>query len=371
MSDQILDVFWHDDALKHDPGSGLFGALPSPLMAVNETHTEGDERIRNMYSVLKRGPLKEHLRWHEGRYASKDEVLTFHGEAYFEELRQAEADGGRRFDATTNLAPGSFDAILSSAGTALMAMQHMLDGKGDRVYALVRPPGHHSSPDQADGYCFLNQVGLCAELARASGKARVATIDWDVHHGNGTQEGFYGRDDVLTISLHMDHGGPWGPAHPQTGKAYEVGRDDGVGYNINVPLPMGSGDADYERAMTDIVMPALDDFKPEALIIACGQDANAYDPNGRQSLSMNGFYRLGELARGIADKHTGGQICLIQEGGYHWSYAALCLNATLEGVLGVGRLLDDPMDYYKLDPNHAKAAIVTIIDDRAAAIADA
>jgi acetoin utilization deacetylase AcuC-like enzyme len=371
MSGSIIDVFWHEDALKHDPGSGVFGGEPSPLMDVDEPNIEGDERIRNMYSVLKRGPIKDHLRWHDGRYASKEEVLSFHDEAHFEELEKAEAEGGRRFSEGTVMAPGSFACILASAGTALSAMQHLLDGKGDISYALVRPPGHHSSPDQVDGYCFLNQVALCAELARAGGKARVATIDWDVHHGNGTQEGFYGRDDVLTISLHMDHGGPWGPQHPQTGKAHEVGRGAGVGYNVNVPLPMGTGDAGYEKAMTDIVMPAVDAFKPEALIIACGQDANAFDPNGRQCITMDGFHRLGQLARELAERHSGGQLCLIQEGGYQWSYAAMCLHATLEGVAGLDRLLDDGLAYYRLDPHQNDAAIPAILAEREAAIAAA
>ncbi len=371
MTSQAIDVFWHPDALKHNPGSGVFGGQPSPLMAVDEPHVEGAARIHNMHSVLERGPISAFLRWHDGRYASRQEILTFHDEAYFEEVRAAEEAGGRWFTWETHLAPGSFECCLASAGTALSAMQHVLDGKGPLAYALVRPPGHHASPDQADGYCFFNQVGLCAELARAAGKSRVAILDWDVHHGNGTQEGFYDRNDVLTVSLHMNHGGPWGPQHPQTGYADEVGRGAGVGYNLNVPLPMGTGDAGYERAMQEIVMPTVDDFEPEALIIACGQDASAFDPNGRQLVTMKGFRRLGALARALAERHSGGAICLVQEGGYQVSYAAYCLHATLEGVLGVGPLLDDPIDYYRQDPTHADAAIPKIRAAREAAIAAA
>lgn len=368
---RLIDVFWHEDALKHNLDDGVFGGASLDCLAVDEKHVEGADRIRNMHSVLKRGPLKDALRWHDGRHASRDEILTFHDAAYIDVLLSAEAEGGKRYTKETVVAAGTTDAILASAGTALSAMAHMLDGKGDTVYALVRPPGHHSAPDQADGYCFVNQVGLCAELARSQGKARVSTLDWDVHHGNGTQEGFYDRDDVLTISLHMDHGGPWGPHHPQTGKADEVGRGAGKGYNINIPLPMGTGDAGYERAMTDIVVPALDEFKPEALIIACGQDASAFDPNGRQLVTMNGFHRLGGIAREIAERHTDGRLCLIQEGGYQVSYAALCLHATLEGVLGKPRLLNDPLDYYRVDPTHGLAAIEAVMADRKAAIAAA
>ncbi len=371
MTDQVLDVFWHADAFRHHPSPGVFGGKPSPLMEVAEEHVEGADRIRNMYSVLKRGPLAERLRWHEGRHATDGELATFHHPAYIEEVKAADRAGGKRFTWETELAPGSLDACYASAGTALAAMAHVLDGEGDLAYALVRPPGHHAAPDQADGYCFFNQVGMCAELARARGEARVATIDWDVHHGNGTQEGFYERDDVLTVSLHMDHGGSWGPTHPQTGKADEVGRGAGVGYNVNVPLPMGTGDAGYERAMTELVFPAVDAFAPTMIVIACGQDASAFDPNGRQLVTMAGFRRLGELARELAARHTGGRLCLVQEGGYQVSYAALCLHATLEGVLGAGALLDDPIDYYRQDPSHADRAIPAIREAREAAIAAA
>jgi acetoin utilization deacetylase AcuC-like enzyme len=369
MPAEKIDVFWHPDALRHDPGRGVFGYPPSPLMAYDELHPENAERVRNMHAILQRGPIKDHLRWHDGRHATDAEILTYHDAGYFEEISKAAGEGERLFPGSTHLRPGTFEAALASAGTALAAMDHVLEGEGEIAYALVRPPGHHSARDQADGYCFFNQVGLCAELALASGRRRVVTIDWDVHHGNGTQEGFYDRDDVLTISLHMDHGGPWGPQHPQTGKADEVGRGAGVGYNLNVPLPMGTGDRGYEHAMEDIVIPAIDDFAPEAVIIASGQDANAFDINGRQCVTMAGFRRLGALARIIADRHAGGGLCLIQEGGYAISYAAFCLHGTLEGVLGLDLGLADPCDYYRLDPHHADPAITSIRAAHAAAIA--
>jgi acetoin utilization deacetylase AcuC-like enzyme len=369
MAERKVDVFWHADALIHTPTDGVFGGAPSPLLAFDELHPENAERVRNMHSILERGPIKDHLVWHDGRHAGDEEILAFHEPAYLEELKKADAEGGRYFTWETELGKGSLQAARASAGTALAAMQHLLDGKGDIAYALVRPPGHHSSPGFADGYCFFNQVGLCAELARKHGKRRVATIDWDVHHGNGTQEGFYGRDDVLTISLHMDHGGPWGPSHPQTGKADEVGRGAGIGYNLNIPLPMGTGDRGYEHAMEEIVIPAIDDFAPEAVIIASGQDASAFDPNGRQCVTMAGFRRLGALARDIADRHTGGRLCMIQEGGYAISYAAFCLHGTLEGALGLDLGLKDPCDYYRLDAHHADAAIPAILAEHKSAVA--
>ena len=182
----MIDVFWHEDVLRHDGGAGVFGGVPSDLLMIDEIHVEGADRIRNIYSVLKRGPLKDSLRWYDGRHASRDELLAFHKEAYVDQLLRAETEGGRRYTWETVVAPGSTDSILAAAGTALSAMQHMLDGKGDLVYALVRPPGHHSSPDQADGYCFLNQVGLCAEMA-----------------GTAIRFVLYVRNRLLEIALHL------------------------------------------------------------------------------------------------------------------------------------------------------------------------
>ena len=163
--------------------------------------------------------------------------------------------------------PGSLDAARAAAGTARAAIDQVMAGEGDVAYALVRPPGHHAAPGVADGYCFLNNTALCAQRARDAGAARVAVIDWNVHHGNGTQEGFYERDDVLTVSLHMDHGA-WGPSHPQTGKADEIGRGRGRGFNLNVPLPMGSGDEGYARVFEELVVPAVDNFGPEMIVVA-------------------------------------------------------------------------------------------------------
>jgi acetoin utilization deacetylase AcuC-like enzyme len=325
-----INVFWDSSVLKHDTGRGFFQRPPSPYLEVTESHPENPDRLRNMHSVLKLGPLKSYVAWHTGRPATRDELQAFHEPQYIDMLEDVQRLGGERLAPTTVMAPGSLDAARIAAGTTLAAMAHILDGHSNLAYALVRPPGHHAAPAQADGYCFFNNIGVAVEYARKRGIARIAVIDWDVHHGNGTQEGFYDYDDVLTVSLHMDHG-PWGPTHLQTGKADEVGCKRGVGYNLNIPLPMGTGDEGYDYAMTELVLPAIEAFAPDLLVIAAGQDASQFDPNGR--------------------------LLLVQEGGYALSYAAYCLHATLEGVLGVGPLLDDPIAYIPEDATVAKTAI--------------
>ena len=185
-------------------------------------------------------------------------------------MADSNADVPSEFCSGTRFVVGSWDTALLAAGTTLDAMRSILDGQSKLAYALVRPPGHH-----ADGYCFLNNAGLAIELAISSYRIkRVAVVDFDVHYGNGTAEGFYQRDDVLTISLHMNHGS-WGRSHPQTGRVDEAGMGKGLGFNMNVPLPNGTGDMGYELAMRELVVPALARFKPELIVMVIGQDSSA------------------------------------------------------------------------------------------------
>lgn len=186
---------------------------------------------------------------------------------------QANASGAKKLCEGTFLNPGSWGAALLAAGTTLSAMRHILDGHGKITYALVRPPGHHAQPDHADGYCFLNNAGLAVQLALDSGRAKVAVVDIDVHYGNGTAEGFYRTDNVLTISLHMKHGS-WGPSHPQSGSSDEIGEGKGLGYNLNIPLPNGSGDKGYAYAINELVVPAIDKFQAQLLVFVIGQDSS-------------------------------------------------------------------------------------------------
>jgi acetoin utilization deacetylase AcuC-like enzyme len=232
---------------------------------------------------------------------------------------------------------------MAAAGTVLAATDAVLTEATPRAYALVRPPGHHAQKGQADGYCFFNHAALVADLARRSGADRVAVIDWDVHHGNGTQDVFYARDDVLTVSLHMNHGA-WGPSHPQTGRPDELGTGRGEGHNVNVPLPLGAGDTAYVRALDEVVIPIVEAYAPDLIVCASGQDASAFDPNGRHNVTMQGFRTIGSRMRGLADRMTGGRLVAVQEGGYNPSYAAFCLLATLEGLENV------PVESHTADP---------------------
>ncbi|OEL18529.1 Histone deacetylase 8 [Dichanthelium oligosanthes] len=356
-----LAVFWHEGMLAHDAGRGVFDSGRDPgFLDVLDQHPENADRVRNMVSILRRGPIAPFLSWHSGRPAHASELLSFHSPEYIEELVQANATGAKKLCEGTFLNPGSWGAALLAAGTTLSAVKHILDGHGNLAYALVRPPGHHAQPDRADGYCFLNNAGLAVHLALDSGRSKVAVVDIDVHYGNGTAEGFYRADNVLTISLHMMHGS-WGPSHPQSGSVDEIGEGQGLGYNLNVPLPNGSGDDGYEYAMNELVVPAIDKFQPQLLVLVVGQDSSAFDPNGRQCLTMEGYRKIGQIMRSMANRHGNGQLLIVQEGGYHISYSAYCLHATLEGVLDLeAPLLDDPIAYYPEDERYTMKVVAMI-----------
>ncbi|KAL5575002.1 hypothetical protein UlMin_016701 [Ulmus minor] len=186
----------------------------------------------------------------------------------------------------------------------------MATGKID--YALVRPPGHHAQPTQADRYCSLNNAGIAVHLALNSGCEKVAVVDIYVHYGNGTAQGFYESNKVLTISLHMNHGS-WGP-HPQSGAVDELGDGEGFGYNLNMPLPNGTGDRGYGYAMTELVVPAIEKFEPDMMVLVVGQDSSA-------------------IISSLAKKHSARRLLIVQEGGYHVTYSAYCLHAIINKAL--------------------------------------
>ncbi|XP_065881697.1 histone deacetylase 8 [Euphorbia lathyris] len=360
-NDLMMHVFWHEGMLNHDSGKGVFDSGLDPgFLDVLEKHPENADRIKNIVSILKRGPISPHISWHLGRSAEIPELLSFHTAEYINELIEADKQGGKMICAGTFLNPGSWNASLLAAGTALSAMKFILDGHGELAYALVRPPGHHAQPTQSDGYCFLNNAGLAVQLARDSGCTKVAVIDIDVHYGNGTAEGFYQSDKVLTVSLHMNHGS-WGPSHPQNGSIDELGEGEGFGYNLNIPLPNGTGDEGYEYAMVELVVPAISKFKPDMLVMVAGQDSSAFDPNGRQCLTMVGYRKIGQLIRGLANAYSGGRLLVVQEGGYHITYSAYCLHALLEGALNLPNpLLSDPVAYYPEDKALALKVVESI-----------
>lgn len=345
MAKSDLAVFWHSDVLKHDPGRGCYEYEASPLLKIDEPHPETPQRIINIRSILERGEIADRLEHGKGRHATREEIARFHTAGYIDEVIAAEAKAPVRIDGSgTVINTGTTDAIFAAAGTTIEALNSILANKSSAAYALVRPPGHHAARHMADGNCIFNNLAIAVETALTDKCKKVAVIDWDVHHGNGTQSGFYDRSDVLTISMHMPLGA-WSDNHPETGDIDELGVGDGIGYNLNIPLPYGSGDKAYADVMERLIRPAVRRFEPDLLVIACGQDANQFDQNGRNLLSMAGFRYLGRAASELAEELCDGRLLLCQEGGYAITYTGFCMYAVAEGVLNIDEPMEDPLAY--------------------------
>jgi acetoin utilization deacetylase AcuC-like enzyme len=358
-----IHAYRHEACLAHDTGEGLFEAGPSPLLAVPEQHPESPDLLRNLYAVLDRGPLAGAVAWHEAPRAGDEELLTIHTAEHIAAVdRLAAADGVVHVEGQTWASAATPEAARRSAGAALAAADAAAGGAAPLALAMTRPPGHHCAPDGIDGYCFYSNPALAAQRLRDRGAARVAVVDWDVHHGNGTEACFWERGDVLTISVHMDHRA-WGHTHRQSGQAADRGSGDGYGANVNVPLPFGSGDRAYAAAIDEVVVPALRAFGPEAIVCVQGTDASQFDPNGRMCVSAAGFHRIGEAVGAAASDLGVGSLAITREGGYARTYGAICHLACLLGLLGRPLEVDDPLAYL---PDDGDAHVPYISAARAA-----
>jgi acetoin utilization deacetylase AcuC-like enzyme len=255
------------------------------------------------------------------RPATRDELLRVHAASYLERL---EATRGRAaaLDPDTYTSPETIDVALLAAGATIQAVEHAI-ARRDSAFALVRPPGHHAERDRAMGFCIFNNVAVAAAAALANGLARVAIVDIDVHHGNGTQWMFYDDPRVLYVSTHQF------PFYPGTGAADEVGDGAGAGFTVNIPLEAGSGDADYDRAYA-FVERVLDQFAPELLLVSAGFDAHADDPLASMFVTTNGYANVVARLKRAADRHC--PIALVTEGGYDLDALRGCLDASI-GVL--------------------------------------
>jgi acetoin utilization deacetylase AcuC-like enzyme len=344
--------FWWDTR-----SAGLF--MPSHIDNFVEPfeHIESASSKRRMRNLIEISGLLKQLTPIEPRFATVEELARCHDQAHIDRMRElSEADGGDAGELTP-FAAGGYEIARLAAGGTLAAIEAVLGGQVDNAYALVRPPGHHAEKDRGRGFCMFANCAIGARHAQAAlGLDRVAIVDWDVHHGNGSQWLCYDDPSVLTISLHQDRNVP-----PDSGFVTENGTGAGEGANINVPLPPGSGTGAYVAAFERVVAPALRRFKPQLIIVASGLDASVYDPLARQMMTSDGYRDLTRIIMEVADD-VGGKVVVSHEGGYSPVYVAFCGLAVVETLAGV-RTIEDPyllmaagMGAQELQP-HQDAAI--------------
>jgi acetoin utilization deacetylase AcuC-like enzyme len=288
-------------------------------------HPERVERFAVMQAVTAEF-RKKGMPVQTPRAATDEEIARVHDAEHIALVRET-AGRAVALDPDTFTSPQTFEAARTAAGAVVSAVEHVLDSDaGSRALALVRPPGHHAERGRAMGFCFFNSVAIAAAAARARGLARVAIVDFDVHHGNGTQWSFYDDPSVMFVSSHQY------PYYPGTGAAADIGAGKGAGFTINLPLSAGATDADYEAAYARIALPVLDQFRPELLLVSAGFDAHMDDPLAGMRLSAPYFGHLVSALVDLAEKHCRGRLVAVTEGGYDLAALAASLRSSIQAL---------------------------------------
>jgi acetoin utilization deacetylase AcuC-like enzyme len=260
------------------------------------------------------------------RPATDAELAAVHGSAYLSELERVVPGNSGWLDADTYYSPRTWDAALAAAGSACELATRAMSGEISQGIAVVRPPGHHATRDRAMGFCLLNNVAAAASAARAAGAARVAIVDWDVHHGNGTQDIFWNDPSVLYLSVHQF------PYYPGTGAPTEIGGDAARGATVNVGLPAGSNDAVYAAVFDHVLVPALARFAPDLVLVSAGFDAFHHDPLAAMRVTHEGFAQMARRLRAAAERTAAGRIIAVLEGGYDLDGLAGGMTAVLRSL---------------------------------------
>ncbi len=277
----------------------------------NFGHVESPERLRVIYQELERDDGTTHLLYPSFQPASRELVRLNHSESH---ISQIAATAGRLvdyLDADTQTSARSYEAALLAAGAMIDGLDRLAEGDIDNGFALVRPPGHHATPDQAMGFCLFNNVAIAAHYAvERLNLAPVFILDWDLHHGNGTQDSFYASDQVLYCSTHQY------PHYPGSGGVEETGSGKGVGFTINIPLPGGQDDRAYARICRELVAPLVRQYRPRVLLVSCGFDIALGDPLGAMRVTPTGFAYMTRIMRQLAEEVCEGRLLITLEGGY-------------------------------------------------------
>ncbi len=289
-------------------------------------HAESPGRLAAILKLLADQPI-DGVELARPRQATADELMRVHTAAHVEHMQRLQGQTAQ-LDPDTAVSPGSLEAALLAAGAGIQAVTEVMSGSATNAFAMVRPPGHHAEASHAMGFCLFNNVAIAASAAKAQGAERVLILDWDVHHGNGTQNTFLNRSDVLFCSAHQY------PFYPGSGAAIEVGTGEGAGFTVNVALPGGQRDSDYGAVFHDVFLPIAQQFKPDLVLVSAGFDAHRADPIGGMNVTERGFAAMTAAMKSLASEVCAGKLVLLLEGGYDLAALAASVHASLEVLSG-------------------------------------
>ena len=307
--------------LKHDTGQ----------------HIENAERLEAIISRIEQSHLRQQLTPVKPRAASIEELSLVHHKQYIAHIQEVAQKGGGWLDPDTVMSSDSYEAAVYAAGGVIRATEAVMNGEVDSAFALVRPPGHHATPQRAMGFCLFNNLAIAAKYALAKYRLeRIAIIDFDVHHGNGSQETFYDNPQVLYTSTHQY------PFYPGTGSIEETGRGQAKGTTLNIPLRAGCGDNEYLEVFEQIIIPAVRRFKPLFILVSAGYDTHWADRMAMMQVTTTGFAQMIKIIKQLADELCGSRLILSLEGGYNLTALATSVNATFNVLLGNNNI-EDPL----------------------------
>ena len=342
MSTEKKTAFIYDESyFWHNAGDG---ALFEPAGGYLQTNgsVESPESKRRFKNLLEKSGLIDQLEQIKPIAATREQLESCHTKRHIENVKQLSASGGGDCGDSAIVGRGSYEIAKLAVGGAITAVKTVVESDLIKTaYVLTRPPGHHAEADRGMGFCIFNNAAIAAKYAKSElGIKKILILDWDAHHGNGTEDAFYEDDSVLFISIHQDGLEPIG-----RGNKEDTGKGKGVGFTINIPLYAGSGDGVYQYAFEQIIVPAVSQFEPELMIVSAGQDASIFDPLARMMLSANGYRQMARITKELADKYAKGRLVCLHEGGYCPVYVPFCSHAIVEELAGIETDVEDPFIY--------------------------
>jgi acetoin utilization deacetylase AcuC-like enzyme len=328
---------WDERYMWHDTGR-RGRSLPGGEWVEPEPHAESPATKRRLRNLVEVSGLLDRLVPIAATPADRKALLRVHTAEYVDRIDALSAADGGDAGENTPFAAGGGEIAKLAAGGCMAAADAVIDGRVDNCYALVRPPGHHAEPDRGRGYCIFANVAIAVRHVQAlRGTDRVAVIDWDVHHGNGTQAIFWRDPTVLAVSVHQD-----GYYPAASGASDEIGEGPGAGATVNVPLPAGSGVGAYEESFRRVVVPAVRRHRPELIFVSCGFDPSMLEPQAQMMVHSDGFRELTRIVLDLAAEVCGGKLVVCHEGGYSTTYVPFCGLAVVEALAGIRTEVRDP-----------------------------